>query len=259
LAQSRACGMIKHPFVQPSAGTMDQSIAGFTVEAPRQFLRDWALTVLFPGLGFGGFAVAVINRNTAPDDWIFIFILGTPALFWFVVGVLQARLLRRLIERPRVWAAATWGGGSLALIGGFSIFGWLTWWMDEVMRVGFEAEHPLAILLFAVSGTIAGLILGFLQAVTMRATWGERRYWLAWSAGAGALAFMMLWLGVVVITVMANGALDIGEDAAIFFASIAGVLLASALVHNLLTGIALRRLIGRRATLRKEAIVGQFD
>ena len=91
---------------------MDQSIAGFTLEAPRRFLRNWVLAVLWPGLGCGGFAVAALDRDAGLEDWIFIFILGTPVIFWFVVGVLQGRLLRALIERPRVWAVSTWGGGS---------------------------------------------------------------------------------------------------------------------------------------------------
>src|SRR5262245_53137061 len=130
---------------------MDQSISSVTLDTPQRFLRDWALTVLFPGLGFGGFAVAVVDRNVGLEDWIFVFILGTPALYWFVVGVLQARLLRALIERPRIWAVATWGGGTLALIGGFSAFGWLTLWMEDNVRIGFDAEHPLSVLLFAVS------------------------------------------------------------------------------------------------------------
>jgi len=237
---------------------MDQSIAGFASEAPRSFLRDWALTVLLPGLGCGGFAVAVISRDIGLEDWIFVFILGTPALFWFVVGLLQGRLLRALIDRPRVWAVSTWGGGSLALIGGFATFGWLTLWIDEISQVGFDVEHPAAIALFGFSGTIAGLILGFLQAVTMRATWRERGYWLGCSAGAGALAFGLLWAGINTLTFMAErGIVEFQEPG--FFASIAAFLLAAALAHNLLTGIALQRLLARRAARQKEAMVGQFD
>src|SRR5262245_14285253 len=178
-------------------GTMDQSIASFTLEAPRSFLRDWVQAVLWPGLACGGLAVAVVSNNVGADDWIFIFILGTPAIYWFLVGLLQGRVLRSLIERPRIWAVATWGGGTLALIGGSSAFGWLTWWMVGTVRMGFDAKHHLTMLLVAVSGIVGGLILGFIQAVTMRATWSERRYWLAWSAGAGALAFETLWAGVV--------------------------------------------------------------
>jgi hypothetical protein len=237
---------------------MDQSIAGFTVEAPRRFLRDWALTVLLPGAGLGGFAVAVFDSNDRPDDWMFIFLLGTPVLFWFVVGVLQARLLRSLIERPKVWAAATWGGGSLALIGGTITFIWLTVWIDEIGAIGFDAGDPAAILLFALSGVVAGLILGFLQAVTMRANWSERGYWLGWSAGGGALAFLVLWVGInALVNLSEQGLIEFGQVG--FNGTIAGFLLAGAVAHSLLTGIGLRRLLARRARRRKEALVGQFD
>src|SRR5262245_49163486 len=43
--------------------TMDQSIAGFASEAPRRFRRDWALTVLWPALGCGGVAAALVRED----------------------------------------------------------------------------------------------------------------------------------------------------------------------------------------------------
>jgi len=237
---------------------MDQSISGFTLEAPSRFLRDWMQTVLWPGLACGGLAVGVVSNNVGADDWIFIFILGTPVIYWFIVGLLQGRVLRSLIERPKVWAVSTWGGGSLALIGGFGTFGWLTMWLDEVGAMGFEPDHPLALALFAFCGVVAGIILGFLQAVTMRATWSERGYWLAWSIGAGSLAFVVLWAGVNASIIMdKQGLIDFAQAA--FFGAIAVFLLAGALVHNVVTGVALRRLIARRARRQKEAVVGQFD
>jgi hypothetical protein len=237
---------------------MDQTIASYTATAPRNFLRGWALSVLLPGLACGGFAVAVASREVRPDDWIFIFTLGTPLLFWFVVGLLQGRLLRRLIERPKVWAVATWGGGSLAMVGGFAMFGWLTFWIDEVSHVGFDPEHPIALALFGVSGMAAGLIIGFLQAVTMHATWAERRYWLLWSTTGGCLAFAVLWVGVNAIAVMGeNRAIDFPKTG--FFVTIAGSLLAGALAHNLLTGIALQLMLAKRAKRRENALIGQFD
>jgi hypothetical protein len=237
---------------------MDQTIDSFAAAAPRSFLRDWLLTVLFPGLGFGGFAVAVVTNNTSPDDWLFIFLLGTPVLFWLIVGLLQGRLLRALIDRPKVWAVATWGGGTLALIGGFGTFAWLTIWIDEIGQHGFNPDHPLGLVPFGFSGIVAGLILGFLQAVTMRATWAERGYWLGWSAGGGALAFAVLWAGMNALTFMGNrGFIDIAQT--VFFGTIAGFLLAGALAHNLLTGLALQRLLARRAQRQKEALIGQFD
>jgi hypothetical protein len=237
---------------------MDQSIASFAAEAPRRFLRDWVQTVLWPGLGCGGFAVAVVSNDLRFEDWIFIFILGTPVLYWLIVGLLQGRVLRALIERPRVWAVSTWGGGSLALIAGFATFGWLSIWIDAISHAGFDPEHPYAMALFAFSGVVAGLVLGFLQAVTMRATWRERLYWLAWSAGAGAVAFLVQWAGVNALSFMSGqGTIDVTETA--FFATIAGFLLASALAHNVLTGIALQRMLAKRAKRNQNALIGQFD
>ena len=228
------------------------------MEAPRRFLRDWMQTVLWPGLACGGLAVAVVSNIARADDWIFIFILGMPVIYWFIVGLLQGRVLRSLIERPRVWAVSTWGGGSLALIGGFGTFGWLTVWLDELGAMGFEPDHPLALALFAFCGVVAGISLGFLQAVTMRATWSERAYWLAWSIGAGSLAFAVLWAGINAIAIMADqGNVDLPDTR--FFIAIAAFLLAGALVHTVITGIALRRLLLRRARRQNEALVSQFE
>jgi hypothetical protein len=237
---------------------MDQTIAGFASQTPRNFLRGWLLTVLIPGLVCGGFAVAAASRGTDLEDWIFVFILGTPVLYWFAVGLLQGRLLQKLIDRPKVWAVSTWGGGSLALIGGFSTFGWLTVWIDEISNFGFDPDHPVAFLLFGFSGIVAGLILGFLQAVTMHASWRERGYWLAWSATGGGLAFLLLWGGINLISVMSeSNYIDFPEAG--FYAIAAACLLAGALAHNLLTGIALQRLLARRAKRSREALVDQFD
>ena len=77
-------------------------------------------------------------------------------------------------------------------------------WIDEISNYGFDPDHPIALLLFGFSGIVAGLILGFVQAVTMRANWRERGYWLAWSATGGCLAFLMLWGGVNLIAIMSK-------------------------------------------------------
>jgi hypothetical protein len=237
---------------------MDQTIASFASQMPRNFLRGWLLTVLIPGLICGGFAVAVFSQGVALEDWIFVFILGTPALYWFAVGLLQGRLLQKLIDRPKVWAVSTWGGGSLALIGGFASFAWLTVWIDEISNFGFDPDHPIALLLFGFSGIVAGLILGFVQAVTMHADWRERAYWLAWSATGGCLAFLILWGGVNLIAIMSKREL-INYPEVGLFSVIAACLLAGALAHNLLTGIALQRMLAKRARRRQNALVNQFD
>jgi hypothetical protein len=237
---------------------MDQTIASFASQTPRSFLRGWLLTVLIPGLVCGGFAVAVVSQGVDLEDWNFVFVLGTPVLYWFAVGLLQGRLLQKLIERPKVWIVSTWGGGSLALIGGFTSFAWLTMWIDEISHYGFEPDHPIALLLFGLSGVVGGLILGFLQAVTMHASWRERGYWLAWSATGGCLAFLVLWGGVNLIAVMSErNYIDFPETG--FYTIIAACLLAGALTHNLLTGIALQRMLAKRARRHQNALVIQFD
>jgi len=237
---------------------MDQTIANLASTTPRNFLRDWALTVLVPGLICGGFAVTVLSQGAALEDWIFIFVLGTPVLYWFVVGLLQARLLYKLIDRPKVWAVSTWGGGSLALIGGFASFGWLTIWIDEISHFGFDPRHPIALALFAFSGVVAGLILGFVQAVTMHATWREQSYWLGWSATGGCLAFLVLWGGINLIAVMSERHyIDIPEMA--FYMIFAASLLAGALAHNFLTGIGLQLILAKRARRHQNALVDRFD
>lgn len=237
---------------------MDQTIASFASQVPRKFLRGWVLTVLIPGLICGGFAVAVVSQGVGLEDWIFVFILGTPALYWFAVGLLQGMLLQKLLDRPKVWAVSTWGGGSLALIGGFASFGWLTVWIDEISNYGFDPEHPIALLLFGFSGIVAGLILGFLQAVTMQASWRERGYWLAWSATGGCFAFLVLWGGVNLIAIMSKRNYIDFPDVG-FYTIIAACLLIGALAHNLLTGIALQRMLAKRARQHQNALVTQFD
>jgi hypothetical protein len=238
--------------------TMDQTIASFASQTPRNFLRGWVLTVLIPGLICGGFAVAAASRGTDLEDWIVVFILGMPVLYWFAVGLLQGRLLQNLIDRPKVWAVSTWGGGSLALIGGFATFAWLTVWIDEISHYGFDPDHPVALLLFGFSGIVAGLILGFLQAVTMHANWRERGYWLSWSATGGCLAFLVLWGGINLIAILSErNYIDFPEMG--FYTIIAACLLAGALAHNLLTGIGLQRMLAKRAKRHQNALIGRFD
>jgi hypothetical protein len=226
---------------------MDQSIAGFVSEAPRRFRRDWALTVLWPALGCGGVAAALVRDDLRLEDGTFIFLLGMPALYWFMVGLLQGRLLGALVSRPLAWAACTWGGGSLALIGGFATFGALTVLIDLVSTAGYDFGHPFALAPFGVSGVVAGAILGLCQALTLRANRGERGRWILNSASAGALAFLVLWVGVNAITFISGpGLFELAPS--LFFAAIAAFLLAGALLHNFLTGIALQRLLARRGS-----------
>jgi hypothetical protein len=224
---------------------MDQSIVGFASAAPRRFRRDWALTVLWPALGCGGVAAALVGDDMRLEDGTFIFLLGMPALYWFIVGLLQGRLLGPLVSRPLAWAACTWGGGSLALIGGFVTFGALTVLIDAVTTAGYDFGHPFALAPFGVSGAVAGAILGLCQAFALRTRRGERSRWIVSSASAGALAFFVLWLGVNTITfISGRGVFDLAPPS--FFAAIAAFLLAGALLHNLLTGIALERMLARR-------------
>ena len=237
---------------------MVQSIAGAAPKPSRGFLGPWALTVLWPALGCGGIAATLIRDDLQLEDPVVFFLLGMPALYWFAVGLLQGMLLQKLLDRPKVWAVSTWGGGSLALIGGFASFGWLTVWIDEISNYGFDPEHPIALLLFGFSGIVAGLILGFLQAVTMHASWRERVYWLAWSATGGCFAFLVLWGGVNLIAIMSKRNYIDFPDVG-FYTIIAACLLIGALTHNLLTGIALQRLIAKRAKRNQNALVNQFD
>jgi hypothetical protein len=224
---------------------MDQSIAGFATATHRQFRRDWALTVLWPGLACGGVAAILGRDGLRLEDGRFIFLLGMPAIFWFVVGLLQSRLLGALVDRPLAWALSTWGGGSLALIGGFATFGALTVWIDAISAVGYELAHPFALAPFGASGIVAGAILGILQAASLRVAWRERRSWIARSAGSGALSVLVLWVGVNAMTFASSrGVFDLAP--ALFFAATAAFLLAGALLHNLLTGISLQRLLARR-------------
>jgi len=224
---------------------MDQSITTVAKAPPRGFLRHWVLTVLWPALGCGGLAALLIREDLRLEDASFIYLLGLPAIYWFLAGLLQGRLLGALIERPWAWAVATWGGGCLALIGSFTSFGALTVWIAAISSAGYDFAHPVALLPFGVSGIVAGGVLGFFQALTLRIAWRERRRWIASSTAAGTAAFLVQWLGVNAAAFMSNrGAFELAQTP--FIATVAGSLLAGALLHNLLTGIALRRLLVQR-------------
>ncbi len=228
-------------------GCMDQSIATSAKSQPRRFLRDWALTVLWPALGCGGLATLLISDDMRLEDAAFVYLLGLPAVYWFLAGLLQGRLLGALVERPWAWAVATWGGGGLALFGGFTSFGALTVWIAAISRAGYDFTHPIALLPFGVSGIVAGGILGFFQALTLRSGWRERRRWIGISTAAGTAAFLVQWLGVNLAVFMSDrGAFELA--AAPFIATVAGSLLTGALLHNFLTGIALRRLLARHGS-----------
>ena len=138
------------------------------------------------------------------EDPAVFFLLGMPALYWFAVGLLQGRLLGALVERPWAWAVATWGGGGLALIGGFISFGALSLWIAAISRAGYDFAHPFALLPFGVSGLVAGGILGFLQALSLRSGWRERRRWIGISTAAGTAAFLVQWLGVNLAVFMSD-------------------------------------------------------
>lgn len=224
---------------------MVQSIAGGAPKTCHSFLRPWALTVLWPALGCGGIAAALIRDDLQLEDPVVFFLLGLPALYWFAVGLLQGRLLGALVERPWAWAVATWGGGGLALIGGFVSFGTLSLWIAAISRAGYDFAHPFALLPFGVSGIVAGGILGFFQAFTLCIAWRERRRWIAASTAAGTAAFLMQWLGVNVAAFMSDrGAFELAQTP--FIATVASSLLAGALLHNFLIGITLRRILAFR-------------
>ena len=222
---------------------MDQSIAGFApAAAPRRFRRDWALTVVWPGLGCSAVAVAMIGDDLRLEDAGIIFLLGMPAIFWFAVGLLQARLLGGLIERPLGWALATGAGGSFALIGGFAVFAALTVLVDVISGAGYDFAHPLALIPFGLGGAIAGAILGFFQTLSLRVPGRARRMWLGGSTVAGALAFFLLCAGVnAMALVSGQGLFDLAPR--LFFAAAAALLLAGALLHNFLMGLGLQRLL----------------
>jgi hypothetical protein len=212
---------------------------------PRRFLRGWVLTVLWPALGCGGIAATLVRDDLQLEDPVVFFLLGMPALYWFAVGLLQGRLLGALVDRPWAWAVATWGGGCLALIGGFVSFGALSLWIAAISQAGYDFAHPFALLPFGVSGIAAGGILGFFQALTLRIGWQERRRWIGVSTAAGMAAFLVQWLGVNAATYLSTrGAFELTQTP--FIATVASSLLAGALLHNLLTGIALRRLLASR-------------
>jgi len=226
---------------------MVQSIAGAAPKPSRGFLGPWALTVLWPALGCGGIAATLIRDDLQLEDPVVFFLLGMPALYWFAVGLLQGRLLGALVERPWAWAVATWGGGGLALIGGFVSFGALSLWIATISRAGYDFAHPFALLPFGVSGLVAGGILGFFQALTLRVGWCKRRRWIAVSIAAGTAAFLIQWMGVNAAAFISDsGAFELAQTP--FIATVAGSLLAGALLHNFLTGIALRRILARRGS-----------
>jgi hypothetical protein len=223
---------------------MVQTIAGAAPKTPRRFLRDWALAVLCPALGCGGIGAALVSDDLQLEDPVVFFLLGMPALYWLTVGLLQGRLLGALVERPLAWAVATWGGGGVALIGGSVSFGALSLWIATISQAGYDFAHPFALLPFGVSGLVAGGILGFFQALTLRIGWRERRRWIANSTAAGTAALLIQWLGVnAAAYISGRGAFELAQTP--FIATVAGSLLAGALLHNFLTGIALRRLLSK--------------
>ena len=210
--------------------------------------------MLLPGLALSGLPVILIGDDLRAEDGIYICLLGTPMIHWFVVGLLQGRLLRESIGRPNAWAMSTWGGGSLALIAGVASLVLLTVWVDANSQAGFDPGHPFALALFGLSGLVAGLILGLIQAAAMQVSSRDWTSWLGWSMGAGALAFLLQWVGLNVIAFLDEpGAL--GHTHTGFLVTMAGFLLAGALVHNMLTGIALQRLLARRARDHRESLL----
>jgi hypothetical protein len=147
---------------------MDRSIANAFASLPR-FLWRWTQTILWPAAGCGALAAVLIRDDLRLDDGAFIYLLGLPVAYWFLTGLLQGRLLGGDTGQPWAWAAATWGGGSLALIGGFALFGALTLWIAAISPAGYDYRHPVALIPFVSSGTVAGAILGLCQAAALRA------------------------------------------------------------------------------------------
>jgi hypothetical protein len=221
---------------------MDLAIAIAAEALPRRFLWRWMQTILWPAVGCGLLAAVLIRDDLRLDDGAFIYLLGLPVAYWFLVGLLQGRLLGGVIAQPWAWAAYTWGGGSLALIGGFAMFGALTLWIATISPAGYDYRHPIALLPFESSGMAAGAILGLFQAVALRADWRDRGALIVCSAAGGAIAVLILWAGVNLLTIASGrGHLELAQGP--FLAGTAGFLLAGALQHNLLTGLALSRFL----------------
>lgn len=220
---------------------MDRSIANASEAVPR-FLWRWMQTILWPAAGCGALAAVLIRDGLRLDDGAFIYLLGLPVAYWFLVGLLQGRLLGGVIAQPWPWAAATFGGGSLALIGGIALFGALTVWIAAIRPAGYNYRHQIALIPFESSGMAAGAILGLFQAAALRADWPDRGALIVCSAAGGALAVFIFWSGLNLLTFASgHGALELGQGP--FLAGTAGFLLAGALQHNLLTGLALCRFL----------------
>ncbi len=152
-SRARYAGGINSTARRPAhEGCMDQSIATSAKYRPPGSCAlgaDGAMA----GLGLRRARTLLISDHMRLEDAAFVYLLGSPAVCRFLAGLLQGRLLGTLVERPWAWAVATWGGGGLALIGGFiARFGALTVWIAAISRDRLRFHPwPIALLPFGVS------------------------------------------------------------------------------------------------------------
>lgn len=173
-------------------------------------------------------------------------------------------LMRGRLRRPRLWGVLT-GGGLVVAALAFSLS--LALFYGRLAMAGQVpgtfSIFAYAVTYYAAAGLLAGLIVGVLQCASLAAPWWLRLGWCGVSVLGGlcAAAWLWAWNEVALLSAwaasIAGSLFDRGEWMEV--PMVTAWLAAAVLLHALPTGLAMRRLLCRRAVTESAALAARFD
>lgn len=232
-------------------------------EIARAFALHWMLSLVVPAV-----VLALIGIFMGGLFGSVYFSLLLVFLFWLAAGHTQSDLLIRRLPRRRLWMIVTCVGGSVGFMAGMAVQYWIislvTAALSSAGAPPGSGAYWIGLLSISIAGMVGGAILGFLQAMCLDGPRHERILWLIQSAACGCLAAWAASLSGDAVTWLLSGAAPGSYEA--YRAGVSDIYwrpfvmtVAGLSVFGILTGRFLRSLILRRAQLRKELLVRQFD
>lgn len=228
------------------------------------FLARWLAAWVLPGCVTVPVFIAAIylgDRYTSPGLYYtaMAVVLAQPVL----LAVAHARLMRGRLRRPRLWGVMTGGGVAIAALGATVVLPGLVQVVVAPSPSPGVPNMATVATYYASAGLLFGLIVGLLQSTALGAIWTQSVAWSVVSALGSLVASSWIWAWAEVGALSGwadsiSGSLFLrGEWRAV--PAVTGWIAAAVLLHALPTGLAMRRLLRRRAATESAALAARFD